>query len=72
MKIEPIEIPGVFLLTPAREEDERGWSMETYRNDLLAESGIVTRFVQDSCIFSAERGTVRGQVGDNCIPRRLR
>jgi dTDP-4-dehydrorhamnose 3,5-epimerase len=60
MKIEPIEIPGVFLLTPARLEDERGWLMETYRYDLFAESGIVTRFVQDSCIFSAERGTVRG------------
>lgn len=60
MKIEPAEIEGVFLLTPSRRGDARGWLMETYRRDVLAEAGIVQDFAQDTLIFSVRRGTVRG------------
>jgi dTDP-4-dehydrorhamnose 3,5-epimerase len=33
MKIEELEIPGVFLAHPERFEDDRGWFMEIFREE---------------------------------------
>ena len=66
MKIEPLNIPEVLLITPARFGDQRGFFAETYNAARLAEAGIAQGFVQDNQSLSATQGTVRGlhcQVG---------
>lgn len=60
MTLEPTKIPGVYVCTPKVHEDERGFFMETYRQDILAEAGITTTFVQDNHARSQRRNTVRG------------
>jgi dTDP-4-dehydrorhamnose 3,5-epimerase len=60
MRIEPLSIVEVVLLTPARHGDERGWLSEVYSRRVLAEAGIGDEFVQDNHAFSALTGTVRG------------
>lgn len=60
MKIECTEIPGVFIIMPIVHEDARGFFMESYRKDALAEAGIVEDFVQHNHLCSARRNTIRG------------
>lgn len=60
MRIEPTKISGVYSITPQVHEDERGFFMETYRADKLAEAGITETFVQDNHSRSTRRNTVRG------------
>jgi dTDP-4-dehydrorhamnose 3,5-epimerase len=60
VRIEATNIDGLLLLTPTRLGDERGWFMETYRADVLAEAGIGVTFVQDNQALSAQAGTIRG------------
>ena len=59
-------LEGPILLRPQPHPDDRGWFVESYRRDLLAELGIADEFVQDNHSRS-RRGVVRGmhfQVGD--------
>ena len=61
MKITPLAIPEVLLITPARHGDERGWFSETFRQSALDEAGFADgRFVQDNHVRSTTRGIVRG------------
>jgi dTDP-4-dehydrorhamnose 3,5-epimerase len=60
MKIEPTSIRDVYIITPEVHEDERGFLMESYRQDILAEHGITDNFVQDNHARSLARNTVRG------------
>ena len=61
MKIEPLSIPDVLLITPKRHGDERGWFSETFRQSALDEAGFAGRvFVQDNHVRSTRRGVVRG------------
>ena len=60
MDILSLPIPDVKLVRPRRFGDERGWFMETYRREALADAGVTDDFVQDNQSFSAARGTVRG------------
>lgn len=60
MTIEPTKIQGVYICTPKAHVDERGFFMETYRQDLLAKAGITDIFVQDNHARSLVRNTVRG------------
>jgi dTDP-4-dehydrorhamnose 3,5-epimerase len=60
MEVVPLAIPAVKLVRPRRSGDARGWFMETYRRDRMAEAGITDDFVQENQSFSAARGTVRG------------
>ena len=48
MKLIPTSIPEVILIEPKVFEDPRGFFMETFREDALAELGIRHRFVQDN------------------------
>lgn len=50
----------VFLLTPRRFEDARGWFSETYSQASMAKFGVNETFVQDNQSFSRQTGTVRG------------
>ncbi len=61
MKIEPLSLPDVLLITPKRHGDERGWFAETFRRSALDEAGFSGgAFVQDNHVRSTRRGVVRG------------
>jgi dTDP-4-dehydrorhamnose 3,5-epimerase len=52
-------LDGLVLLAPAVHGDERGFFMETYREESWRAEGVETSFVQDNHSRS-RRGTVRG------------
>jgi dTDP-4-dehydrorhamnose 3,5-epimerase len=52
-------LDGLVLLAPAVHGDERGFFIETFREDTWSEHGIPTAFVQDNHSRS-RRGTLRG------------
>lgn len=60
-KLQIIEtsLPGVLLIKPKVFADPRGFFMETYRQNVLAEAGIDESFVQDNHSRSS-RGVLRG------------
>jgi len=55
----PTELDGLVLLAPQRFGDERGFFMETFREDAWAAEGVTGPFVQENHSRS-RRGTVRG------------
>ncbi len=60
MQIEPTQLPEVFVLTPRRFGDARGWFTETWNAARMAEAGLDLPWVQDNHSFSAAKGTLRG------------
>jgi len=48
MKFITTKINGVLVIEPKVYEDDRGFFMETFRANLLAENGIPYQFVQDN------------------------
>lgn len=66
MKIEPLSIPEVKLITPQKFADSRGFFSETWSSAKLKVQGFNEHFVQDNHSLSAQKGTIRGlhcQVG---------
>jgi dTDP-4-dehydrorhamnose 3,5-epimerase len=59
MQFNPLEIQDVILITPRVFEDERGFFLESYRDDRFAAAGITAKFVQDNHSASAQ-GVLRG------------
>ena len=59
MKIVASPMPGVLVLEPPVFRDERGFLLETYREDRLSHVGIFHRFVQANQSRSM-RNTLRG------------
>ncbi|MGO9303939.1 MAG: dTDP-4-dehydrorhamnose 3,5-epimerase [Candidatus Korobacteraceae bacterium] len=59
MQIIETSLPGVLLIKPRVFQDPRGFFMETYRQNVLAEAGIRETFVQDNHSHSS-RGVLRG------------
>lgn len=53
-------IGDVVLIKPRRFEDGRGYFTETYNQNLFAQNGIASAFVQDNHSLSRPVGTVRG------------
>ncbi|MBG6147017.1 dTDP-4-dehydrorhamnose 3,5-epimerase [Labrenzia sp. EL_142] len=60
MVVEEMNLSGVFLITPKRFGDERGFFAESWNMRSFAERGIDTEFVQDNHSLSTSEGTVRG------------
>lgn len=60
MKVETTSLDGVFVLTPKRHQDQRGWFSEVWNHRSLNVAGIDVDFVQDNQSLSAKPGTVRG------------
>jgi dTDP-4-dehydrorhamnose 3,5-epimerase len=61
MKIEETQLSGVFVITPRRFGDARGWFSETWNKVALSEAGVeLPDFVQDNHSYSAPRHTLRG------------
>lgn len=59
MRRLPTELEGLVLIEPTVFGDERGFFLESFREDALAELGIQERFVQDNHSRS-RRGVLRG------------
>lgn len=59
ISIESKHLNGLLVLIPEVFGDDRGFFMETYREDQFKELGLPTRFVQDNHSGSG-RGVVRG------------
>lgn len=58
MQIESL-LPGLFLIKPKVFEDHRGHFFESFREDVLAENGVETNFIQDNQSLS-QKGILRG------------
>ena len=50
----------MLSLLPTQHSDQRGFFSEVYRGDVFAAHGHTEPFVQDSHVFSAHRGVLRG------------
>lgn len=59
MKRLPTRLEGLVLLAPDVHGDERGFFMESFREDVWASHGVIGPFVQDNHSRS-RRGTLRG------------
>jgi dTDP-4-dehydrorhamnose 3,5-epimerase len=59
MRALPTRLQGSVLIEPVVRGDARGFFVETYRANLLAELGVADRFVQDNQSRSRQ-GVVRG------------
>ncbi|HMN99027.1 MAG TPA: dTDP-4-dehydrorhamnose 3,5-epimerase [Miltoncostaeaceae bacterium] len=59
MRVRPSAIPEVVILEPEVHADERGFFLETFRQDTLRDAGIATPWVQDNHSRSV-RGVLRG------------
>src|SRR5216684_6846569 len=55
----PLSLPGVFILEPRVFSDDRGFFLESYNQQAMAEAGIQERFVQDNHSCS-RRNVLRG------------
>lgn len=60
MFTEELALPGVFLFSPKRFGDDRGFFSETFSARQFAEHVPDTMFVQDNHSLSAEAGVIRG------------
>ncbi|WP_281981245.1 dTDP-4-dehydrorhamnose 3,5-epimerase [Thalassorhabdomicrobium marinisediminis] len=60
MQLEPTTLPGVFILTPDRFGDHRGFFSESYSRRRMEGLGIHIEFVQDNHSLSGAVGTLRG------------
>ena len=58
-KIETTAIDGVRLITPEIFQDQRGFFLESFREDVFRQHGLPTAFVQDNHSGSV-KGVVRG------------
>jgi dTDP-4-dehydrorhamnose 3,5-epimerase len=60
LKVTQTELKDVYIVEPTVFGDHRGWFMESYSKNKLAEAGIHCDFIQDNHSFSAHKGTLRG------------
>ena len=60
MRVVPLDIPDIKLLTLGKFGDHRGFFSETYNRRVLQDAGIDLTFVQDNHVFSASKWTLRG------------
>jgi len=75
VKVEPLAIPDVLLITPPRFTDPRGFFSETWNQTRFADAGIPGPFVQDNHAVSNTRAVVRGlhcQIGPNAQGKLVR
>lgn len=60
MLFDRLAVSGLFLITPRRHGDDRGWFSEVFRDDLFRAAVGDIAFVQHNRSYSRPRGTVRG------------
>jgi dTDP-4-dehydrorhamnose 3,5-epimerase len=59
VKVTPTAIPEVLIIEPEVHRDERGFFLESWREDRMAAEGVAARFIQDNHSHSVQ-GTLRG------------
>jgi dTDP-4-dehydrorhamnose 3,5-epimerase len=59
IRVTPTDLDGVLIVEPDLFRDERGFFLETYRQDRYAEQGVDCAFVQDNHSQSRQ-GVLRG------------
>ncbi|MEZ4373607.1 MAG: dTDP-4-dehydrorhamnose 3,5-epimerase [Polyangiaceae bacterium] len=75
MEVEPLPLPGAFLIKPVRHGDSRGFFSETFRAQTLLDAGIGVHWVQDNHAKSPAPGTLRGlhfQTGEHAQAKLVR
>jgi dTDP-4-dehydrorhamnose 3,5-epimerase len=75
VKVQPLAISDVRLITPPRFQDPRGFFSETWNQGRFAEAGIPGPFIQDNHVISRGAGVLRGlhcQVGPNAQGKLVR
>jgi dTDP-4-dehydrorhamnose 3,5-epimerase len=60
MHIETTKIQGVYIITPQVHRDERGFFMESFRDDAFKDAGITDEFIQDNHSRSTTKNVIRG------------
>lgn len=60
MLFKELKIPGVWLISPEKHEDTRGFFARVYCEREFAEHGLHTSFVQENISYNRYRGTLRG------------
>ena len=60
MRIEPLELEGLYLVTSELRSDERGYFVRSYERAAFADAGLVTEWEQESISFNKLKNTVRG------------
>ena len=61
MKFTPQFIPDVFLIEPTVHNDERGYFLETFKQEQLDKAlGYEVNFIQDNEAVSTSKGVLRG------------
>ena len=60
MDVRETNLPGVYVIAPARHGDARGFFSESWNRQRMAAAGLDIDFVQDNHSLSAETGTLRG------------
>lgn len=60
MLIEPMEITGLFMITPEPCMDNRGYMARLLDDREIAAAGLNTRWAQESRSYTRVRNTVRG------------
>ena len=59
IKVTPCDIDGLYIIEPTVHGDSRGYFMETYNKNDMAEAGLTMEFVQDNQ-SSSSKGVLRG------------
>ncbi len=60
MRIHATGLPGLVILEPVVHRDHRGFFLETFRKETLAQAGLPHEFVQDNHARSEQCGVLRG------------
>ncbi len=60
MRFAETELPGAYIITPERLEDERGFFARISCAREFEENGLVPSFVQTSIAYNHKKGTLRG------------
>jgi len=60
MEIRPLQIAGAFEIRLEAKQDERGYFMRSYDEEIFARHNLNNSWVQENEAFSARKGIVRG------------
>lgn len=60
MRLQELDLGGVFVVEPERLVDERGWFARTYSREEFAAAGIDPHVEQTSWAYNERRHTLRG------------
>lgn len=60
MNIKKTNLPGLLVIEPKAHKDDRGFFMETWRDDWLSLLGVDRPFLQDNHAASHSAGVLRG------------